>query len=56
MARSQRQKKPSDKEIENKKKETDEEKNGAGIDALARGASGSGQRKDALKRDSSRMA
>jgi len=29
-------KKPSDKEIENKKKETDEEKNGAGIDAAAR--------------------
>src|ERR1700687_2527135 len=29
-------KKPSNKEIENKKKETDEEKNGAGIDAPAR--------------------
>jgi len=31
-------KNPSNKEIENKKKETDEEKNGAGIDAAAREA------------------
>jgi hypothetical protein len=31
-------KKPSDKEIENKKQETEEEKNGAGIDAAARKA------------------